>query len=472
MKTNASTRFLLLLLCEFVVSLQHAAGQERSNLCKILVRDKSTNQPVPLVELITTSQLRFVTDNAGVVAFDAPELMNQETWLDVRGQGYEVPVDGFGMRGVRIIPRPNSTITIQVERTIVAQRLGRLTGSGLLAESQKLGEHLDRKESGIVGCDSVQLTEYRGRSFWNWGDTNIARYPLGNFHMSGAYTERNPFSSIGIPIRVDFEWILKSNGTPKPMAPIAGKGPTWLTGYVSLRDDAGKEHLVACYRKIKPPLDTYEIGLCEWDEAKEEFETTQIIWRAADGKPAPASIPEGHTVRWTDGDGQPWILFGNPLPNLRFRDEYAAWSDHANWDSIKAQEELTSENQSEIVKPHSGSIAWNTYCQRWVTVFMQKFGKPSAFGEVWYAESDSPLGPWGHAVKILSHDNYTFYNPRVHGEYSPSDSSMLLFEGTYTHTFANKPSPTPRYDYNQILYRLDLNDSRLKPARANSILNE
>jgi hypothetical protein len=34
---------------------------------------------MPLVELRTTNQVRFVTDNAGVVAFDLPELMGRET---------------------------------------------------------------------------------------------------------------------------------------------------------------------------------------------------------------------------------------------------------------------------------------------------------------------------------------------------------------------------------------------------------
>ena len=29
------------------------------------------------------------------------------------------------------------------------------------------------------------------------------------------------------------------------------------------------------------------------------------------------------------------------------------------------------------MKPHSGSIAWNAFRKRWVTVFMQAFGKPS-----------------------------------------------------------------------------------------------
>jgi len=38
---------------------------------------------------------------------------------------------------------------------------------------------------------------------------------------------------------------------------------------------------------------------------------------------------------------------------------------------------------------------------------------------------------------------------------------VVLFEGTYSTMFAASPPPTPRHDYNQILYRLDLDDPRL-----------
>lgn len=82
-------------------------------------------------------------------------------------------------------------------------------------------------------------------------------------------------------------------------------------------------------------------------------------------------------------------------------------------------------------------------------------------GEIWYAEAESPLGPWHSAVKVVSHANYTFYNPRLHPEFTNPDSPMLLFEGTYTSTFANRPPVTPRHDYNQVLYRLDLDDPAL-----------
>src|SRR5436190_9212634 len=65
--------------------------------CRIEVVEKASGWPVPLVELRTTHNVRFVTDNAGVVAFDLPELMGRETWFEIIGHGYEVPKDGFGM---------------------------------------------------------------------------------------------------------------------------------------------------------------------------------------------------------------------------------------------------------------------------------------------------------------------------------------------------------------------------------------
>jgi hypothetical protein len=95
---------------------------------------------------------------------------------------------------------------------------------------------------------------------------------------------------------------------------------------------------------------------------------------------------------------------------------------------------------------------------------MQAFGKPSAFGELWYAEAAVPTGPWGKTVKVLSHQNYTFYNPRLHPEFTAPTSPILIFEGTFTMQFADRSAPVPRYDYNQILYRLDLDDPALAAA--------
>jgi hypothetical protein len=37
----------------------------------------------------------------------------------------------------------------------------------------------------------------------------------------------------------------------------------------------------------------------------------------------------------------------------------------------------------------------------------------------------------------------------------------VFFEGTYTSSFSGNKDPTPRYDYNQVMYQLDLADPRL-----------
>ena len=119
--------------------MAHAAGPTTAEPCRIKIVEQGDGWPVPLVELRTTHQARFVSDNAGRIAFDLPELMGRETWFEVRGHGYEVEADGFGMRGVRLKPEPGRTLRVEVKRTILARRIGRLTGAGLFAESEKLG---------------------------------------------------------------------------------------------------------------------------------------------------------------------------------------------------------------------------------------------------------------------------------------------------------------------------------------------
>jgi len=58
--------------------------------CGIQVVEAGSGWPVPLVELRTVHQVRFVSDNAGMIAFDLPELMGRETWFDVIADGYDV----------------------------------------------------------------------------------------------------------------------------------------------------------------------------------------------------------------------------------------------------------------------------------------------------------------------------------------------------------------------------------------------
>jgi hypothetical protein len=117
----------------------------------------------------------------------------------------------------------------------------------------------------------------------------------------------------------------------------------------------------------------------------------------------------------------------------------------------------------EPIEAHRGSVRWNAFRKRWVMIAVQRGGSPSFLGEVWYAEAEALEGPWECAKKIVTHDRYSFYNPVHHAFFDQQGGRFIYFEGTYTHTFSGREEDaTPRYDYNQILYRLDLADDRLR----------
>jgi hypothetical protein len=72
---------------------QDASGRTRDEsnaaaYAEIRVVDGATGRGVPLAELETVNHLRFVTDNAGRVAFNEPGLMGREVFFTVRSHGY------------------------------------------------------------------------------------------------------------------------------------------------------------------------------------------------------------------------------------------------------------------------------------------------------------------------------------------------------------------------------------------------
>ena len=104
---------------------------------------------------------------------------------------------------------------------------------------------------------------------------------------------------------------------------------------------------------------------------------------------------------------------------------------------------------------------YNPYRNRWVSIMQEVSGETSWLGEIWYSEADTPMGPWIYARKVVSHDAYSFYNPQLHPWFDEDNGRKIHFEGTYT-TYLTNSDPTPRYDYNQILYSLDLSEVGLR----------
>jgi hypothetical protein len=110
----------------------------------------------------------------------------------------------------------------------------------------------------------------------------------------------------------------------------------------------------------------------------------------------------------------------------------------------------------------SGGEAWSDRRKRFLLVFPQRGGSTSNAGEIWYAEADTPMGPWVYTTKILTHGGDTFLSPWMHPYFQQDGGRFAFFEGAYTTAQASGSlTPTPYYNRNQIMYRLDLEDERL-----------
>jgi hypothetical protein len=232
-------------------------------------------------------------------------------------------------------------------------------------------------------------------------------------------------------------------------------------------------------------------GVVRWDDATERF--VEVFAWTSEHRVRPA----GPAIVATDIYGVPWVIYRGMQ---RVRADPVAMADPASYESwtplrpdgsglevdrahngvaewewrtdapaptlaMVDSDQLDAEDSPwhHAVEPdtgetpamHNGSIAWNPWRGRWIHVFTESFGATSLIGEIWYAEGDTPLGPWTWSRKVITHDDYSFYNPYLHPWFAARGGRRVLFEGTYT-AWLGVGDKTPRHDYNQQLYALDL----------------
>jgi hypothetical protein len=421
------------------------------------VVDAQTGRPVPLVRLTALGQERW-TDNGGHVAFFDLDAMDDLVRFEVWTHGY-VHDPGY----VELVPAPGATTVIEVDRINLAERLVRQTGAGAWRDTVLLGLPTPAAEpvldGEIVGQDGGQAVPFRGQLFWMWGDTGRAAYPLGNFWMTGARAALDGAPEDG----VDLDYFEGDDGFARGIAPRYPEGVTWLGGLVALDD----EELWATLVNVGASFENLREGMARWDDATESF--VEVF--AYDGE---LIRPYGNALRYAD-----WIHYGNLVrvpadpASLADPSTYEAYtplvpdgsggyevtsdwqwrSDAPPW--LEAPPYTVEPDTGELVQHAVGTIAWNPWRGRWIQIIQQNVGTTSWLGELWYAEADTPVGPWSWARKIITHDNYTFYNPFQHPHFASRGGRRILFEGTYTGWLAAHP-PTPRHDYNQLFYGLDL----------------
>jgi len=472
---------------------------------KIEVVDSVTGRGVPLVELRTVNDLRYFTDSAGIVAFDEPGLLGQEVYFHIKSHGYEFPKDGFGFRGKALQTKAGGSVQIKLPRKNLAQRLYRVTGAGIYAESVKAGLKPPTKfpllNGKVLGSDTVLNAMYQGKLFWVWGDTNRPQYPLGNFQTPAGTSQLLAAGGLDPEIGIDLTYFVDSKGFAREMCAMPGEGPTWVESLMTVNEQ-GRQRMLAGYVKVKPPLTIYAHGLAIFEDEAQKFEHLATFDEDS------ALFPSGHAFSMADA-GVDFIYFSKPFPLVRVRAALADLKDPTRYQAYTCLEEgtklseakiarvngkvhyawrtntplVTQEKQREWVKEgklkseevlitlrdlleakpilaHHGSVSWSNFRGRWTAIFVEHGGSSSLLGEVWYAEADELTGPWVYAVKVATHDKYTFYNPKLHPHFDQENGRVLFFEGTYTNTFSGNIDQTPRYDYNQMMYKLDLADER------------
>ncbi len=407
----------------------------------VQVVDEATGRGVPLVELKLPNEVRYYTDSAGRAAVLEPSFEGLQVYTMLRSHGYDHSHKTFWGPGVNLDIRSGATQTVKIRRSMIAERLYRLTGEGIYRDSHLAGLAVPLRQpllnGQVVGQDTVGAAPYKGRIFWIWGDTTGPA--THNFSVSAAVSDTPGQGGLDPSIGVDYRYFTEASGRVKAMLPLPRKGLVWIEGLFTVRDPQGQERLLATYTRQQGLTPAEECGVARFNDERELFEPwLQTICRG--------SHVSSHPVLHREGDRQYWYLY----PGLRIPNDWSAVQNQKSWEKRE-------------VKPSPGmqapaSIVWNEYRKRWI-------GLIQVFGEVFYAEADRPEGPWGKAISIVRHDHYNFYNVALHPFFDQEGGRIVYFEGTYTDAFTDAKEKTPRYDYNQIMHRLRLDDPRLKPAR-------
>lgn len=428
---------------------------------RIHVVDQETGRGVPMVFLTTTGNIVAITDSNGIVAWNEPGLMNRDVYFRIESPGYH-----FAGGGTTLHPTAGGRIEIKIQRLEIAERLYRITGQGIYRDSILTGYPAPIREpvlnAEVTGQDGGQMIPYRGKFFWVFGDTNRAGAPFGNFSTTSATSEFPGHGGLDPSVGVNLNYFRGPDGFVKAMCNWPVDGLKWLGGLFTVHDPSGNERLLAGYEVIGEHGDATESGLAVFNDQREEFDRLVTF-----SSPEPAVGPTGVPPFRVRSQGMEYFYFRSDArwPSVRVRADWKSVQDlqaYEVFDGVWKPGATLPPKQNTWLDMETGQpvdavvdVYWNEYRKRWIGI-MQK--NP---GEVWYAEADTPTGPWVYATRVASNGNYFFYWPVQHPFFDQEGGRKIYFEGTYTDTFSGNPVITPRYNYNQLMYRLSLDDPRL-----------
>ena len=486
-----------------------AATVSPSQYFRISVVDEATQRGVPCVCLRTVDRIEYWTDSAGEIAFYEPQLMGHTVFFYVESYGYWYPTNGFGLIGLQLQADPGGHAVVKINRRNIAERIYRSTGEGIYRDSTLLGLKVppiyEEGKDLVVGQDGGLMLPFHGKFLWSWGDTVFARFPLGVYRSTGATSEFPENGGLDPDVGVRYHYFRDAEGKARPMVDLNEK-IVWPTAPRVALDKGGHEHLLMNYSQGYDPKG----GILEYDEPAG-------CYRQAGDLPPGGPFPfmcsvvldyrqQGHEHfgyglwGWVRSgadlasnlDPGTWEFFTCLKPGTTPKDGPDAFDrdagGHLRWAWRTHAAVLPDDEQARLVREgklrpeerwyraidvntgadlllHDGTVCWNPYRGRWICLRTQSFGE-SMLGEVLYFEGDTPLGPWCYCQKVVTHangpkDSYAFYGVKQQQEFDKAGGRIIYFEGAFSREFSSREFPIPRYDYNELMYKLDLADLRL-----------
>jgi hypothetical protein len=333
------------------------------------VIDEQTGRGVPLVKLKLLNEVTYWTDSAGIAAIDEPSLRGRDVFLAIRSDGYESPQDSFlEQPGVTVNIEPGKRRQIQIRRTMIAERLFRLTGEGIYRDSIMAGLRAPTKEpllnAQVVGQDTVSAAIYRGKIFWIWGDTIGPAY--ANFNVTAAVSDLHDNPAVA----VNYQYFTNKHGQAKPMLQLPRHGLVWIEGLIPMKDASGDDWLVATYTRQDGLKFPDECGLALFDDAAQVFKP----WIQM---PCTKQHVSSHPFLYNGY----WYLY----PSLRVKNDWNAIQDHKQWEPRNVQLPPNAKRPSCVV--------WNNFRQRWILLLEDT-------GKVFYAEPNNRKGLTGRLSRL------------------------------------------------------------------------
>lgn len=486
---------------------------------EIQIIDEDTGRGIPLVELETMDHRRFVSDSAGRIAISEPDFQDNRVFFYWRSHGYEAPkFDGIDAKtpyhgGIEIDIKPGGKEVIKIKRINIAERMYRVTGSGIYRDSVILGYDVPIENpllnAKVTGADGGTAILYNGKIVYGYGDTNRLDHLWGSFHAPMCISDLPEKGGLDPDLGSNLKYFVGDDGFSKGLWPEITRGVVWPS-FAGVFDIDGKESLVMYYTNRDPATwGIMEHGLGIFDDEKEEFKIIHTYgspddWRIADGWGVFKHNVDGKDYMYYDVTAYPVVRVPADIESLKDPSAFEAWScleDGSSTDPAKAKllrdkngkliyrwtknappvghnEEnafikagLMDPSEAhfmpvdvdtgKLVLAHAGTVHWNEWRQKWVLICISNGGEHSILGDVYYSESDSPNGPFKKAIRVASHYQYSYYNPSYHWFLNQEGGRIIYFDGCYSMSFATNDW-TQRYDYNMLRYKLDLSDPRLK----------